>query len=125
MSGKSQRGKLAPLSEFLIRANSPALGTENAKELDCLLVEIKRAIKPKDFIEELYVTDYATIQWDAQCLRRSKRSFIDMELTDQCCAHLRETITSGAKNQRSRGSKKIMSKVKNQRSRAILPIVPL
>jgi hypothetical protein len=94
MSGKSQRGKLAPLSEFLIRANSPALGTENAKELDCLLVEIKRAIKPKDFIEELYVTDYATIQWDAQCLRRSKRSFIDMELTDQCCAHLREIIAN-------------------------------
>ena len=58
----------------------PLLNGENANDYSALLNQIKDAVKPADFIEEMWVRDCADLYWDTLRLRRQKAELINANL---------------------------------------------
>src|SRR6266508_2016896 len=58
-------------------ARAPLLQTENRDEFDALQKALRQEIKPKGFIEEMYVADMGYIVWEIVPLRRCKAGIIN------------------------------------------------
>jgi hypothetical protein len=61
-------------------ARTPLLQTENRDEFDALQKALRQEIKPKGFIEEMYVADIGHIAWEIVRLRRCKAGIINSAL---------------------------------------------
>src|SRR5262245_39508719 len=61
-------------------AQAPLLQTENRDEFDALQKALRQEIKPKGFIEEMYVADIGHIAWEIVRLRRCKAGIINSAL---------------------------------------------
>jgi hypothetical protein len=73
MARRSGRHGLAFLSK------PPLLITESADEFDALHKALREDIKPRGFIEQMYVDEISCIYWEILRLRRCKAAVI------KCC----------------------------------------
>jgi hypothetical protein len=60
----------------------PLLQTENSEEFDLLLEALRREIKPRGVIEELYLSDITCISWEILRYRRCKTALINSAYFD-------------------------------------------
>jgi hypothetical protein len=69
---------IAPTAAALgFLAHPPLLATESRDDFDALLAALRREIKPKGLIEDIYVADIAAIIWEILRLRRCKTAIIN------------------------------------------------
>ena len=68
------------------------LASESADELASLRGELKQEIKPRDFIERIYVDDMAAIIWDILRLRRWKTGIINNSILAALQAILKQML---------------------------------
>jgi hypothetical protein len=62
------------LSEFL--GSPPLISGEIATSYEGLLARVKSAVRPRDFIEEIWLRDFVALSWEAVRLRRLKASLL-------------------------------------------------
>src|SRR5262245_54536766 len=55
----------------------PLLITESAEEVDAIRDAIERRIKPRDIIEEMYVSDISCLVWEVARLRRCRAGIVN------------------------------------------------
>jgi hypothetical protein len=70
----SESASVAVLSahEFLVRVNWPVLPSEQPAEFEYLLNALEDEIRPRGFIEHMYVSEVAVFVWEILRLRRYK-----------------------------------------------------
>ena len=69
--------KANKVSSTLLRT-APLLITESRDEFDRLRDELKEEIKPRGFIEHMYIEEFACLVWDIIRLRRCKIAIINL-----------------------------------------------
>jgi hypothetical protein len=62
------------------RFDPTALAQASEQQLEAIRNELRKEIKPKSFVERIYVDDLAYVIWDIRLLRRIKNSLIRYEM---------------------------------------------
>jgi hypothetical protein len=65
-----------------ILSKTPLLITESENDFAELKKALTRELQPRSIIEQIYVTDIATIVWDVSRLRRCKVAIVNMAFRD-------------------------------------------
>jgi hypothetical protein len=82
MAKKSKNGnrKSVEVAVVSVFGAAPLLEGERMKDYNALLVQLRDAVKPADFLEEIWVRDCADLCWDTLRLRRQKAELINANL---------------------------------------------
>jgi hypothetical protein len=67
----------------------PLLANEDLSDYNALLNELAREVKPKDFIEWLWVKDIADLTWEIIRLRRIKAAYVNGQFTSALASRLK------------------------------------
>jgi hypothetical protein len=77
---KSRRPKSLAIAKLSVFGTPALLEGEDQKEYSAVLAKITEAVKPTDFIEEMWVEDCTYLLWDALRLRRQKAELINANM---------------------------------------------
>ena len=77
---KNLNRKNVPATNLSMFGAPPLLEGENTKDYCALRNQIREAVKPGDYIEEMWVEDCAYLYWDTLRLRRQKAALINANM---------------------------------------------
>ena len=68
---------------------SPLLATEDPNRYYALLAKLALEVKPRDFVEWLWVKDIADLTWEIIRLRRIKAAYVNGQFTSALASRLK------------------------------------
>jgi len=77
---KNRNRKSVEVANVSVFGAAPLLEGEDMKDYSALLNQLRDAVKPADFIEEMWVRDCADLCWDTLRLRRQKAELINANM---------------------------------------------
>ena len=72
----SETSQIQPSATLTFRAPVPLIPGEEVSNYDALLARVSGAVKPADFLEEVWVREVVDLVWDAIRLRRLKAALL-------------------------------------------------
>jgi len=96
-TSKRRRTSKTPVRRSLFGA-PPILEGENRKDYGQLLEHLFCAVKPADFIEEIWVHDVADVTWELRRLRRIHAAFLNDKISRIACDQASSLAEAEAKH---------------------------
>ena len=78
---KNRNRKSVEIAIVSVFGAAPLLEGEKMKDYSALLIQLRDAVKPADFIEEVWVRDCADLCWDVLRMRRQKTELINANMS--------------------------------------------
>ena len=95
---RKKNGSMRPRSKALSRLNlfgpPPLLEGEDAAAYDELVARVFSAVRPTDFIDEIWARDLADVSWSLFRLRRIQAAFLSAKVSDDASEAANEEATS-------------------------------